>query len=134
MIVDGGVFIPKHIKELNKNVSNAFKKAKDSFSEEVVSIEEKLSLIGYKVSSVELSLTIPPRFAFEIDAVHSCLNKEIKEIMLKNASPLLKGIILALDNIFDVEKKVSFKNKVLSTVVIEGSLIPTVKLIYKEIS
>lgn len=121
-------FINKAKEKISLTVDNL----KNDMEENLSYVEEKLSIIGYKISIIEISITIPPRFSFEIDVVHSIIDKELKENILKESKPILKAIIIGLDKAFDMEKTISFKNKILSTIIVEGSLIPTIKLVYKE--
>lgn len=102
-------------------------------------IEEKLELIGYRIPRVEIAVTIPPRIAFEIDLNKSIIDKKIQDSILQEDIDLtsnnithrvLVKIIQGLDSAIKLKDKLHFSNKELSRVSIEGSLIPTVKLIY----
>ncbi len=102
-------------------------------------IEAKLESIGYRIPRVEIAVTIPPRIAFEIDLNKSIINKEVQDSILKEDIDLtsndithrvLVKIIQGLDSAVKLKDKLHFSNKELSRVSIEGSLIPTVKLIY----
>lgn len=128
-LTGGNSFFKKAKDQLSAVVDNLTDVAEDKMSD----IEDKLSEIGYKITTIDISVTIPPRFSFEIDAVHSIIDQELKTNILKDSSPVLKAIILGIDKAFDMEKTISFKNKILSTVIVETSLIPTIKLVYKEI-
>lgn len=102
-------------------------------------IEEKLEFIGYRIPRVEIAVTIPPRIAFEIDLVKSVIDPLKQEAILNESFNLsnnditqrvLIKIIQGLDSAFKLREKLHFKNKKLSRISVEGSLIPTVKLIY----
>jgi hypothetical protein len=123
--------VPEAVKMIHE-AEKKIKSTSDNIKEEISDIEEKLSIIGYKITTIEVSITIPPRFSFEIDAVHSIIDKELKDNILKESKPILKAIIIGLDKAFDMEKTISFNHKILSTIIVETSLIPTIKLIYKE--
>ena len=112
-------------------------------------VERSLEQIGYRIPRVEIALTIPPRIAMEIDLNKSQVNKEVKDQILnqtdvtgeENDSDITDRVIVkiiqGLDAAVKMKDKLHFKNKKLSRVVVEGSLIPTVKMIYldeKEIS
>ena len=110
-------------------------------------IEEKLEYIGYRIPRVEISITIPPRISFEIDLEKSNIDdlrkKEIEEDIdiFENeeviSDRILVKIIQGLDSAIKLKEKIKFKSKKLSRINVEGSIIPTVTLVYldnKEIS
>ena len=103
-------------------------------------IEERLEIVGYKIPRVEISITIPPRISFEIDLDKSVINEIEKQNLLDSidihedqdniSNRVIVKIIEGLDSAIKLKEKLKFKNKQLSRISIEGSLIPTIKLIY----
>lgn len=103
-------------------------------------IEDKLVNLGYIVAKIEIKLTIPPAVSMEIDLEQSVIDKLNKEKLMSEINidkhdetednKILYKILQGLDYAAKINDKVKFKNKKLSRVLIEGSLIPTVKLIY----
>lgn len=144
--ISGSINIEK-IAETYDSLEHKISQIKDKAFEyipdiNIDSIEEKLSFIGYRIPRIEIAVTIPPRIAFEIDLEKSIINEEEKEKILSEPLDLkdnnityrvLVKIIQGLDQAIKLRDKLHFKNKKLSRVSIEGSLIPTVKLIYLDI-
>jgi hypothetical protein len=102
-------------------------------------IETSLNNIGYTIPRVEIAITIPPRIAFEIDldksvvdqiAKNKILEQDIHENQEDISNRVLVKIIEGLDSAIKLRDKLKFKNKHLSRVSVEGSMIPTIKLIY----
>ena len=102
-------------------------------------IEDKLISLGYKIPKIEIKLSIPPAVSLEIDLNNSIINELSKYKLMKDLNEnksdndsnfVLLKILQGLDYAAKVNNKINFKNKKLSRVLIEGSLIPTVKLIY----
>lgn len=124
------------IQELNNkivdNTNNMFSSIKSSFN--IENIEKKLEYIGYDISKVEISLTIPPRILFQIDLNKSNLNLEKQnEIFEENESNdllIIKKIIDGINQALDLKEKIIFNSKELKYLEIEVSLIPTIKLVY----
>ncbi len=130
--------------EVIDNLEHKASQVKDSLVDMIPEInidliEEKLEFIGYRIPRVEIAVTIPPRIAFEIDLEKSIIDPLKQEAILKESFDLnnnditqrvLVKIIQGLDSAFKLREKLHFKNKKLSRISIEGSLIPTVKLIY----
>lgn len=69
------------------------KKDKEEQQEAVESVEEKLSLMGYSISQIDVSLTIPPKTSINIDLLHSKIDQEIKEHLLKTSGFFFKSVI-----------------------------------------
>jgi hypothetical protein len=103
-------------------------------------IETKLTNIGYKIPKLEIKISIPPSISLEIDLDKSIVNKLeqdkiINDIDFKNkeeteTNKVLVKILQGLEYAAKMNNKIKLKNKVLSRVLIEGSIIPSVKLIY----
>ena len=103
-------------------------------------IETKLTNIGYKIPKLEIKISIPPPISLEIDLDKSIVNKLeqdkiINDIDFKNkeeteTNKVLVKILQGLEYAAKMNNKIKLKNKVLSRVLIEGSIIPSVKLIY----
>ncbi len=103
-------------------------------------IETKLTNIGYKIPKLEIKIFIPPSISLEIDLDKSIVNKLeqdkiINDIDFKNkeeteTNKVLVKILQGLEYAAKMNNKIKLKNKVLSRVLIEGSIIPSVKLIY----
>lgn len=103
-------------------------------------IEDKLISIGYKVPKIEIKLSIPPSISLEIDLENSIINELEKNKIEKSVNEnyeketetnkVLIKILQGLDYVAKVNDRIKFKNKKLNRVLIEGSLIPSVKLIY----
>lgn len=102
-------------------------------------IEDKLTTLGYSVPKVEIKLSLPPAISLEIDLDRSVIDQCAKEKIQNDINyeteenennKILVKILQGLDYAAKVNDKVKFKNKKLSRVLIEGSIIPTVKLIY----
>ena len=103
-------------------------------------IETKLTNIGYKIPKLEIKISIPPSISLEIDLDKSIVNKLeqdkiINDIYFKNkeeteTNKVLVKILQGLEYAAKMNNKIKLKNKVLSRVLIEGSIIPSVKLIY----
>ena len=103
-------------------------------------IETKLTNIGYKIPKLEIKISIPPSISLEIDLDKSIVNKLeqnkiINDIDFKNkeeteTNKVLVKILQGLEYEAKMNNKIKLKNKVLSRVLIEGSIIPSVKLIY----
>ena len=103
-------------------------------------IETKLTNIGYKIPKLEIKISIPPSISLEIDLDKSIVNKLeqdkiINDIDFKNkeeteTNKVIVKILQGLEYAAKMNNKIKLKNKVLSRVLIEGSIIPSVKLIY----
>ena len=106
----------------------------------LIYIETKLTNIGYKIPKLEIKISIPPSISLEIDLDKSIVNKLeqdkiINDIDFKNkeeteTNKVLVKILQGLEYAAKMNNKIKLKNKVLSRVLIEGSIIPSVKLIY----
>lgn len=132
--------------ELYDKTEDKISKIKDKALEyvpeiDIDKIERELIKIGYNVPRVEIAITIPPRIAFEIDLNKSKVNEAKKETLLKENEDIhedqdnitnraLVKIIQGLDAAIKLKDKLKFKDKELSRVSVEGSMIPTIKLIY----
>lgn len=103
-------------------------------------ISNTLLQLGYKVPKIEIKLSIPPSISLEIDLDNSLIN-ELEKKQIENSievdSPketetnkILFKILQGLEYAAKVNKKVKLSNKRLSRVIVEASLIPSVKLVY----
>ena len=103
-------------------------------------ISNTLLKLGYKVPKIEIKLSLPPSISLEIDLDNSLINElEKKQIedSIEVDSPketetnkILFKILQGLEYAAKVNKKVKLSNKRLSRVIVEASLIPSVKLVY----
>lgn len=105
-------------------------------------IEKELEFIGYSITKLEIAITVPPRMSMEIDLEKSNINidkqnniKEEINVLEENkkdniSKKVLYKIIQGLESAIKFKEKLKFKNKELSRVKVEGSMIPTVTLIY----
>lgn len=100
----------------------------------ISNIESKLEYIGYNISKVEISITLPPRIMFQIDLEKSKLDLEKEKELLKeektNDLMIIEKIIAGINKALDLKEKVIFNSKELKYLEIEVSLIPTIKLVY----
>lgn len=137
----------KKLEELNyeendstfKRLGGLGKKIKESLNDvtefalsefDFVEIEKKLEQIGYKINSIEVTVSVPPRAAFEIDISESKLNETVKKEIVESSGLLLKAIISTLDNALSFQEKIKFKHKNLDKMILDISIIPTVKFVY----
>jgi len=139
------------MKKIFDNIGIALDKTEDKISKikdkafeyvpeiDIDKLEENLENIGFKIPRVEIALTIPPRIAFEIDLEKSIIDKVKeqefldKQIDLENNDITERAtikVIQGLNQALKLRNKLKFKNKTLSRIQVEGSLIPTVKMIY----
>lgn len=129
---------------LAEKVGDKISEVKESVMEYIPEVDfdiivNKLQYCGYKVPKVEIKLTIPPAVLLEIDLEKSIIDKLHKENIEKEISfkedetetnKVLYKILQGLDYAAKMNNKVKISGKKLSRVVIEGSIIPSVKLIY----
>lgn len=136
--------VDKFLKTVDK-IEDTISKKKDQLlgyipEIDIDKIEEQLEDIGYNIPRVEISLTIPPRIGFEINLENSIIDQNKKEKILSEEAldqdednisrRVLIKIVQGLDTAIKLKKKLKFRNKELSRILVEGSMIPTVKLIY----
>lgn len=93
-------------------------------------ITKKLNDLGYKTPKIEIRLTLPPSVFIEIDLDNSVI-KEIGEMPEDTETErTLVKILKGLEYAAKMKNKIKISNKKLSRVIVEGSLIPSVSLVY----
>lgn len=130
---------------LVESVGNKASKVKEAMLDYVPEvdfdyIEDKLSSLGYRVPKIEIKMSIPPAVSMEIDLEKSVIDKVAQEKLVEDidfedeketeTNKVLVKIIQGLDYAAKINDKIKFKNKKMSRVIVEGSLIPSVKLVY----
>lgn len=98
-------------------------------------ITKKLNDLGYKTPKIEIHLTLPPAVLLEIDLNKSVIDNIAKDKILNEEKDdesyrVLRKILQGLDQAAKMNNKIKINNKKLSRVVVEGSLIPSIRLIY----
>jgi hypothetical protein len=128
------------IKDLKGKVSeNLDENIEDILSKiDFIYIEEKLEKIGLITKEIQLSMTIPPKASLELDLENSKIKEDKKLKVAEKLSEelnvnniIILSVLKALDQADNINRKILFKNKVLAGIIIEGSMIPEVKLVYK---
>lgn len=129
-------------KEKLENINETIINASSNFINEikdfsVSNIEQKLSYIGYNISKVEISVTLPPRILFQIDIDKTKINQEKEEEVLNtennNDLIIISKIIKGIKKALNMKDNIKFNSKELKYLEVEISLIPTVKLVYLDI-
>ncbi len=93
-------------------------------------ITKKLNDLGYKTPKIEIRLTLPPSVFIEIDLDNSVI-KEIGEMPEDTETErTLVKILKGLEYAAKMKNKIKISNKKLSRVIVEGSLVPSVSLVY----
>lgn len=136
----------KKVQEVKDGVETKIKETKDSFGDILKSfsigeIENKLNIIGYNISRIEISVTLPPRVLFQIDLEKSNIDIEKQEEILNskendNTNIVLKKVISGLNAAIEyvkINKNITFNSKKLAYLEVEISFIPTIKLVYLDI-
>lgn len=98
-------------------------------------ITKKLNDLGYKTPKIEIHLTLPPAVLLEIDLDKSVIDKVSQDEILKEDKDdenhkTLKKILVGLEQAAKMKDKIKISNKKLSRVIVEGSLIPSIRLVY----
>ncbi len=98
-------------------------------------ITKKLNDLGYKTPKIEIHLTLPPAVLLEIDLNKSLIDNVARDKILNEDKDdesyrTLRKILQGLDQAAKMSNKIKISNKKLSRVIIEGSLIPSVRLVY----
>lgn len=123
------------LEKTTQTIGNGFDTIKSTINDfSIENIEKKLEWVGYNISKVEVSITLPPRILFQIDIEKSLVNIQNKEEALSNNKNnddmIVSKIIQGIEKALDLKGKIKFNSKELSYLEIEVSLIPTIKLIY----
>lgn len=98
-------------------------------------ITKKLNDLGYKTPKIEIHLTLPPAVLLEIDLNKSLIDNVARDKILNEDKDdesyrTLRKILQGLDQAAKMSNKIKISNKKLSRVIIEGSLIPSIRLVY----
>lgn len=98
-------------------------------------ITKKLNDLGYKTPKIEIHLTLPPAVLLEIDLNKSLIDNVARDKILNEDKDdesyrTLRKILQGLDQAAKMSNKIKISNKKLSRVIVEGSLIPSIRLVY----
>jgi len=137
-------------KKITDTIENALNDslecAKGTFIPDISFIQRSLEELGFVISEVEIALSIPPRFSLTIDLDNSNVSDNLEDeltVLLEKIEEsedeelstvtriLFKSIVKGLEEALERRSNFQIFEKRLSEIIIEGSIIPSVRLVYR---